>query len=172
MIDSFGIFNKANNIVKHIGTRNTLQIASELGIKIYYGDYQNLLGMYTYRWKQRIILLNNNLDDYLRQMVLAHEIGHDTYHRDLAETGLKEFTLFNMKNDTEYVANAFASHLLLDNDMVLELAMDGYDIVQIAGILNSDINLLLIKMQEMNKMGYNFNVPCHPERNFLKKIKV
>ncbi|WP_223376551.1 ImmA/IrrE family metallo-endopeptidase [Schnuerera sp. xch1] len=171
MIDSFGIFNKANNIVKHIGTRNTLQIASELGIKIYYGDYQDLLGMYTYRWKQRIVLLNNNLDDYLRQMVLAHEIGHDTYHRDLAETGLKEFTLFNMKNDTEYVANAFASHLLLDNNEVFELAVDGYDIVQIASFLNSDIKLLLIKMQEMNKMGYNFNVPCHPERNFLKNIK-
>lgn len=172
MIDSFGIFKKANNIVKHTGTRNTLQIASELGIKIYYGDYHDLLGMYTYRWKQRIVLLNNNLDDYLRHMVLAHEIGHDTYHRDLAETGLKEFTLFNMKNDTEYVANAFAAHLLLDNDEVLELARDGYDIVQIAGILNSDINLLLIKMQEMNKMGYNFNVPHHPERNFFKKIKV
>ncbi|MBZ2174359.1 ImmA/IrrE family metallo-endopeptidase [Schnuerera sp. xch1] len=171
LIDSFGIFNKANNIVKHIGTRNTLQIASELGIKIYYGDYQDLLGMYTYRWKQRIVLLNNNLDDYLRQMVLAHEIGHDTYHRDLAETGLKEFTLFNMKNDTEYVANAFASHLLLDNNEVFELAVDGYDIVQIASFLNSDIKLLLIKMQEMNKMGYNFNVPCHPERNFLKNIK-
>ncbi|WP_333657471.1 hypothetical protein [Tissierella praeacuta] len=61
--------------------------------------------------------------------------------------------------------------MLLDNDRVFELAMDGYDIVQIAGILNSDINLLLIKMQEMNKMGYNFNVPCYPERNFFKKIK-
>lgn len=105
-------------------------------------------------------------------MVLAHEIGHDIYHRDLAKNGLKEFTLFNMKNDTEYVANAFAAHLLLDNDEVLELARDGYDVVQIAGMLNSDINLLLIKMQEMNNMGYNFNVPCHPERNFLKKIKV
>lgn len=171
MIDSFGIYKKANSIVNHTGTRDALKIASEIGIKIYYGDYQDLLGMYTYRWKQRIILLNNNLDDYLRQMVLGHEIGHDIYHRDLAETGLKEFTLFNMKNDTEYVANAFAAHLLLDNDRVLKLAMDGYDIVQIASILNSNINLLLIKMQEMNKMGYNFSVPSHPESNFLKNIK-
>lgn len=172
MIDSFGIFNKANNIVKQTGTKNTLQIASELGIKIYYGDYQDLLGMYTYRWKQRIVLLNNSLDNYLCQMVLAHEIGHDTYHRDLAETGLKEFTLFNMKNDTEYVANAFAAHLLLDNDEVLELARDGYDPAQIASVLNSDTNLMLIKLYEMNRMGYNFNIPCHPERNFFKKIKV
>ena len=172
MIDSFGIYKKANSIVKRIGTRNTLQIAGELGIKVYYENYQDLLGMYTYRWKHRIIFLNNNLDDYMLQIVLGHEIGHDTYHRDLAVTGLKEFTLFNMKNDTEYVANAFAAHLLLDNDEVLELARDGYDIVQIASILHSDINLLLIKMLEMNKMGYNFNVPCSPESDFFKKIKV
>lgn len=172
MIDSFGIYKKADSFVRSVGTRNALQIASELGIKVYYQDFKDLLGMYTCRWKHRIIVLNNNLDDSLRQMVLAHEIGHDTYHRDLAVGGLKEFTLFNMKNDTEYIANAFAAHLLLDNDTVLELARDGYDIVQIAGILNSDINLLLIKMQEMNKMGYNFNVPCRPESDFFKKIKV
>ena len=29
-----------------------------------------------------------------------------------------------------------------------------------------------IKMQEMNKMGYNFNVPCSPESDFFKKIRV
>lgn len=93
-------------------------------------------------------------------------------HRTLATTSLKEFTLFNMKNDTEYVANAFGAHLLLDNDEVLELTRDGYDIVQIASILHSDINLLLIKMLEMNKMGYNFNVSCSPESDFFRKIKV
>lgn len=170
MIDSFGIYKKADNIIKTIGSRDTLLIAKELGIKIYYQDFKDLLGMYTYRWKHRIIILNNNLDHHWVQMVVGHEIGHDAYHRDLAETGLKEFTLFNMKNDTEYVANAFAAHLLLDNDEVLELAMDGYDIVQIAGILNSDINLMIIKMLEMNKMGYSFNISCRPDRNIFKKL--
>ena len=128
--------------------------------------------MYTCRWKHRIIVLNKKLDHHWVQMVVGHEIGHDAYHRHLATTGLKEFTLFNMKNNTEYVANAFAAHLLLDNDELLELAMDGYDIVQIAGVLNSDINLMIIKMLEMNKMGFNFNLPCRPENDFLKKIKV
>ena len=114
----------------------------------------------------------NSIAKHMLQMVLAHEIGHDTYPRDLARRGLQEFTLFHMKNDTEYVANAFGAHLLLDNDEVLELARSGCDVVQIAKTLNSDINLLLIKMQEMNKMGYNFNVPCSPESDFFKKIRV
>lgn len=172
MIDSFGIYKKADNIIKSVGSRDSLLIAKELGIKIYYQDFKDLLGMYTCRWKHRIIVLNNKLDHHWVQMVVGHEIGHDAYHRHLATTGLKEFTLFNMKNNTEYVANAFAAHLLLDNDEVLELAMDGYDIVQIAGVLNSDINLMIIKMLEMNKMGFNFNLPCRPENDFLKKIKV
>ncbi len=97
LIDSFGIYKKANSLVKRIGTRDTRQIASELGIKIYYENYDDLLGMYTYRWKQRMIFLNNNLDDPMRQMVLAHEIGHDIFHRNLASDGLKEFELFDMK---------------------------------------------------------------------------
>jgi len=172
LIDSFRIYKKANALVKRIGTRDTRQIANELGIKIYYESYDDLLGMYTYRWKQRIIFINNNLDEHMRQMVLAHEIGHDIFHRNLASNGLKEFELFDMKNTTEYEANIFGSHLLIDNDEVLALARDGYDIVQISSMLNSHINLLLIKMQEMNKMGYDFNVPYRPEGDFLKKIKV
>ncbi|WP_353096840.1 ImmA/IrrE family metallo-endopeptidase [Tissierella praeacuta] len=89
MIDSFQIFNKADSIVKKVGTRDPLAIANELGIKIYYGDYKELLGMYTYLWKQRIVLLNNSLDDYWRHMVLAHEIGHDIYHRNLLKIVLR-----------------------------------------------------------------------------------
>lgn len=170
MIDSFGIYKKAEQLIRKSGTNNVLQIASHLGIKLYYENYDNLLGMYTCRWKHRIIFLNNNLEDHMLQMVLAHEIGHDIFHRDLASEGLKEFTLFNLKNITEYEANVFAAHILLKNDEVLSLTRDGYDVAQIARTLNSHINLLLIKMQEMNKMGFEVNVPFRPRSNFLKDI--
>ena len=170
MIDSFGIYKKAELLIRKSGTNNVLQIANNLGIKLYYENYEKLLGMYTCRWKHRIIFLNNNLEDYMLQMVLAHEIGHDILHRDLASEGLKEFTLFNLKNITEYEANAFAAHILLKNEDILTLARDGYDVAQIASALNSHINLLLIKMQEMNKMGFDFNVPYHPRNNFLKNV--
>ncbi|HBB27878.1 MAG TPA: toxin [Clostridiales bacterium] len=172
LIDSLEIFKKAEQLIQKAGTNNVMKIASYLGVKLYYGNYDNLLGMYTYKWKHRMIFLNSNLEDYMLQMVLAHEIGHDIFHRNLASNGLKEFELFDMKNTTEYEANIFGSHLLIDNDEVLALARDGYDIVQISSMLNSHINLLLIKMQEMNKMGYDFNVPYRPESDFLKKIKV
>jgi len=170
LIDSFGIYRKAEQLVQKSATNNVLQIASDLGVKLYYGNYDNLLGMYTCKWKHRMIFLNNNLEDHMLQMVLAHEIGHDIFHKDLASEGLKEFALFNLKNITEYEANAFAAHILLKNEEVLNFVRDGYDVAQIASTLNSNINLLLIKMQEMNKMGFDFNVPYRPCINFFRDV--
>jgi Zn-dependent peptidase ImmA (M78 family) len=170
LIDSFKIFKKAEQLIQKTGTNNVMQIPSRLGIKLYYENYDNLLGMYTCRWKHRMIFLNNNLEDHMLQMVLAHEIGHDIFHRDLASEGLKEFALFNLKNITEYEANAFAAHILLKNEEVLNFVRDGYDVAQIASTLNSNINLLLIKMQEMNKMGFDFNVPYRPCSNVFRDV--
>lgn len=172
MVNSNEIYKKVELLKRKCGSRKVPQIAQRLDIKIYYNSFDNLLGMYTCQWKQRIILLNNNLNEHMHNIVLAHEIGHDHLHRKLATAGLKEFNLFDMRSITEYEANVFASHLLLENDEVYELAMDGYNIEQIACMLNSHINLLLIKMQEMNRLGYDFRLPDHPRGDFLRKVKI
>ena len=128
------------------------KIAKDIGIWIFdEPSFQDLLGMYTFRWNHRLIFLNPRMEHYLRQMVIAHELGHDAEHRDRAKEskdGLKEFTLFQMKDTTEYEANAFASHILLDNEEVYDLARSGYDVVQIAQQMGSDINLMLIKCRK------------------------
>lgn len=99
-----------------------MALAQELGIHVEFADdYKNLLGMYFNRWHHRFIFLNSRLDEDWLPMVLAHEIGHDQLHRELAKTGLQEFELFRMSSRTEYEANAFAAHLLLDNDEVYRL---------------------------------------------------
>lgn len=167
MINSFEIYKKATQLVQKTGTNDAVQIAAELGIKLYYNNYENMLGMYTYRWKHRFIFLNNNLDSNMLQMVLAHELGHDIFHRNLASNGLQEFALFDIRSITEYEANAFAAHVLLENEDVLFLARAGNDVAQIASNLNAHINLLLIKMQEMNRMGFDFNVPYRAQGNFF-----
>lgn len=174
MIDSIGIYEKANALVQRSETRNALKIARNLDILVQYVDnFDELLGMYTYKWKKSIILLNSRLDEYMLQMVAAHEIGHDLLHRDLAKENksMQEFVLFNIRDNTEYEANAFAAHLLLDNEEVYEMAREGYDVVQISKSLNTNINLMLIKMQEMNKLGYSFNLPAHPDAKFFRKVK-
>ena len=83
-IHSEEIYQKAKKILHRCGTRDSLQIAQDLGIYLHFiDDFKDLLGMYTYQQKERHILLNANMDDILTQMVCAHEIGmiHCTENR-------------------------------------------------------------------------------------------
>ena len=172
-MDSYSVFKQENSLVRQCGTRDPLRIAKEIGIKIYYEDaFTDLLGMYTFRWNHRMMFLNPKMDTRLRQMVAAHEIGHDCRHRDLAKGGaLQEFVLFNMKDTTEYEANAFASHILLDSDQVYSLTREGYDVVQLSQMLGSNVNLMLIKLQELNHLDYHFKIPYTPDSRFFRNIK-
>ena len=173
-MDSYGIYKQANDLVRQCGTHDPEQITKELGIMVLYEDnLDDLLGMYTYRWKHRIMILNPRLEAYLKRMVIAHELGHDQRHRDIAKAGqpLKEFSLFRMTDITEYEANAFASHILLDNEEVYSLAKEGYDCPSIAQMMGTDINLMLIKLQEMNKLGYDFRIGMDADPRFFRKIK-
>lgn len=74
-----------------------------------------------------------------------------------------------MKDTTEYEANAFASQILLENDEVYTLAKQGYDVVTIAQMLGADINLMLIKLQEMNRLEYEFKIPMQGGSLFFQE---
>ena len=172
MINSLDIYNEANTLVNLCGTRDTLKIAQEIGIKVGFShEFNDLLGLYTYKWKHRIILLNDKLDEYMLQMVCGHELGHDARHREYAKSdGLKEFVLFNMTDRTEYEANAFCSHILLDDKEVCSLAHQGYDVIQMSKICCTNVNLMLIKLQEMNAIGYDYRIPFNADNRFFRKI--
>lgn len=174
LIRSEEIYKKANRIVKTCGTRDTLRIAKELRIYVHFLDgLEELLGMYTYRHKERHILLNSHMEELVLQMVCGHEIGHDCLHRSLAkaQNALPEFVLFDMRTKHEYEANAFASHLIIDDDELVYNLEQGYDVVQLSAIMGTNINLMLIKLNEMNRMGWRLNLPCVPHSDFLRKIR-
>jgi len=86
--------------------------------------------------------------------------------------GLQEFTLFDMRNEMEYEANAFVAHLRIDSEELLELVGHGYDVVQLSSILETNVNLILIKLNELNRMGLQFNLPYIPCSDFLKNVTV
>ncbi len=174
IIRSEEIYQKATSIVRSCGTRNTLKIARELGIYVdFIDDFDNLLGMYTYRHKERHILLNSKMEDMTMQMVCGHEIGHDIFHRDLAKgnNAMPEFVLFDMRTRHEYEANAFAAHLRIDDDELIEYLREGYDVVQLSSMMSTNINLMLIKLNEMNRMGWRLNLPYVPHSDFLKNVR-
>lgn len=86
--------------------------------------------------------------------------------------GLQEFTLFDMRSEMEYEANAFAAHLRIDSEELLELAGRGYDVVQLSSIMGTNVNLVLIKLNELNRMGLRLDLPYVPRSDFLKNVTV
>lgn len=172
-MDSGQVAKKAREIIRRYNTRDMYCIAKSLGIHVDFSDeFKNLLGMYFSRWRNRFIVLNNRLDEVWSNMVLAHEIGHDQLHRKLASKGLQEFELFSIKSRTEYEANAFAAHLLLDSDEVYSLLKEENDVYRVAQEMNCCVNLLSIKLSEMSAIGYDISYKEGVDSQFFKKIRV
>lgn len=158
------------NLVKRCNSRNPFEIAENIGVKLMFvNDMQKLKGAYRIIKRNRWIFINSNLPIETQKIVCAHELGHDQLHRPYAKgDGLLEFELYNMANRREYEANVVAAEILLPNKDILELIYNyQYDAEQIAKKLNSDINLVAIKIATLNQKGYNFNQIEH-KNDFLK----
>ena len=149
------IYDSVQSKIKKSRTRNPFTIAEDNGIMLIFDSNLNKMkGMYTIIKRNRIIIINDNMPERMQQIVCAHELGHDALHRQFAKDGgLREFMLYDMKSRPEYEANMYAADLLLDDEEVMELAKDGYDMQQVAGMLNTDINLIGLKMASMNYRG-------------------
>lgn len=160
-----------DNLKHKCKSADPFEIADMLGIMVMLrDDFKKLCGIYAVIKRKRVIILNRNLPENQLKIVLAHEIGHDLLHRDMAKnTALQEFMLYDMSARPEYEANMFAADLLLDDDEVYELAsLYGYDMEQIASKLGADINLIGIKIGNMNYRGYELNSGLPFKNNFLQ----
>lgn len=148
-----------NDLVKRCGTRDPFRIAMELGITVL-DDCDNfgpLKGMYRIIKRNRFIFLNKDLSPEMKRIVCAHELGHDQLHRHLATSaGLQEFSLYDMRTKPEYEANIVAAEILLDTNEVLEYIYNyGYTSEQIARAMNTDINLVALKIAHLAETGYD-----------------
>ena len=171
LLGSEHIKEEADCLVHHHGTRDPFQIAKALGIHVIFDyDFQELKGMYKVILQSRFIFINGNMSSRDKRTVCAHELGHDRFHQHFAKSGiLQEFMLYDMKSRMEYEANIFAAEFLIDDDDVLELVKEEQDICYIAGEMDEDMNLVLIKIDEMRKRGYDLRVPYRPQSDFLSR---
>ena len=169
-VETSEIVKKANQIHRRCGTRDPYKIARELGIEIMECPFESQRGAYKVIKRNRFIFLKQDLHPVMKQIVLLHEIGHDTLHRKEATKGggLQEFEIFNMwDNRMEYEANIFASQLALDEDEFIDYCKRGYDVQQIARAMNSDINLVALKVDTLISQGYRLR-PQEHRNDFLK----
>ncbi len=164
---------KAEQLIRKYHTRDPFQLARRLGIQVKYINTKQQKGFCRIILKQRFIFINRNMSEQMQRMACAHELGHLLLHRPLLneKQWLLEMELFDIRNETEYEANVFAADLLIDEKELTELSLRGYDMISAASAMDVNVNLLMIRLLEMQKEGKNINVPFRPENSFLGTVK-
>lgn len=160
------IIKKASRLIREHGTRDPYALVSDLGITIIEKDFTEQKGAYVHLERNSYIFLKRDLPEPMKSIVILHEIGHDRLHRDISKT-FKEFSLFDTTNNTmEFEANLFASQIMIPDKEFIDYLKQGFSAAQIAASMNTDINLIAIKADDMKRRGYDLRIPDH-KRNFL-----
>ena len=123
------IESEAKALAAKYGSRDPFEIARGEGIAVYFReDFTKLKGMYKVILRRRCIFINSGLSQEEMRYICAHELGHFVLHSEIAKNAsLRDFQVFNMQRKTEYEANVFAAHLLIDEDRAFELLRAGYN---------------------------------------------
>ena len=150
------IFDDVKKLIKKYDSRNPKEILIQRGVNIIaFKENTKLLGMYKIIKRNSFVFYNPFVDKRIQNMVFAHELGHDLYHKDMAKNeNLIEYELFDINSEMELCANIFAAHLLLDEKEL---------------IYNVNVNLMIFKLNEMHRMGMNIKKE-EADPNFFKDI--
>ena len=152
---------EANKLFRQYGTRDPELLARELDIAIMPCAFARQKGVYKVIERCRFIFIKADLNPVMYNIVLLYEKWHDMLHREQAVRagGFQEFNIFDMSDRRmEYEANIFAAQISLPDEEILEYIWQGYDVGQIAGTMYSDINLVALKVAELNRQGYSFRL--------------
>ena len=99
----------------------------------------------------------------------AHELGHAILHRAVLQKNyIKEYEIFNVRTKLEEEANAFAAGIRIDINQMRELFNSKLTLLQVASAMHVNINLLIYKLDEYRKKGYQ--IPVIPKTNFMGHI--
>ena len=135
-----------------------------------YCSFKAQRGAYKVIMRNRFMFVKDDLHPVMENIVLLHELGHDSLHRDEATKvgGFEEFNIFDIRDSRmEYEANIFATQIALPDDDFLELAEQGYNVQQIASAMHSDVNLVALKADTLISQGYRLR-PQEYKNRFLK----
>lgn len=147
--------------------RDIFDTAENAGAVVWFRELGSLKGFYVCENGKRYIIINSAMNKLLRRTVCAHELGHDTLHRELAAGGLRENSLFLSSNKTEREANLFAAEMLLTDDETLSVLEYSQTLDDAAFELAVLPEILSFKLELLNFKGYSFNIQA-ASSDFLK----
>jgi hypothetical protein len=108
---------KVSLIVDTYKTRNPKDLAKKNKITVMYRDLGEIKGFFRDVLGKKFIAINENMSDFMINMILAHELGHyflhSKDHDDLVD--IKD-SFLNFDSVYEKEANQFAAYLLFSED--------------------------------------------------------
>lgn len=165
------IYNETLDLINNHKTRDPRQILEERNVHlIAFKKNTKLLGMYKIIKGISFVFYNPFVDERIQNMVFAHELGHDMFHKDQATEDLIEYELFDITSEMELEANIFAAHLLLDEDLLMDDIREGYTYNQLAAMYDVNVNLMIFKLNEMHRMGMPIRSETPSESTFFRDI--
>lgn len=139
---------RVKNLVKKYGTRDPFLLASYLNLNVKFLEYSdNTKGYYIKVGKNKFIIINSNLTEEEKRIVLAHEIGHAVMHSSKEIHFLRENTLFP-KGRHENEANKFAAELLIDLNSIDKCYIEELSLEQLARFMMVPKELIELKFQK------------------------
>lgn len=129
------------DLVERFGTRDPYRIAESLGFYIQEGPLGKIFGCHLNIDGRKFIYVNSDAPYNIKQIVVAHELGHATMHQE----GYYFFTWGDdfYRNKAEIEAHTFAVELLVPDQFIID--HEGYTISQLARLTGYTERLLSFK---------------------------
>lgn len=147
------MFETVRAVIEANGTNAPDEILSADGVKIFLLPMSGLRGIYKTLHDIPMVFVDSGLDERQKRFVLAHELAHHLFHRDLNRVFLERCTF--MKTDCyEREAELFAACLLCP--FPEEYIFEGEtvsDLAHRAGFSEDVAKLYLSEYCKFNKLG-------------------
>lgn len=98
-------------------TTNPFLLSNALGITIFFEELGSINGYYNKQLRMKQIHINCNLDEHLKHLTCAHELGHSLLHPKINTIFLSKNTLLSV-DKIEMEANKFAVELLITDELI------------------------------------------------------
>lgn len=134
---------RVKNLIKRYKTNDPFKLCNYLGIIVIFADLGDIKGYSVKRLRKKLICINENLSDFAKKLVCAHELGHCLYHQLDDITFLINNTKVIRKSYLEEEANQFAVELLYDEHL-----NEGYEIPDINIKIIEELKLLIKKYRK------------------------
>lgn len=166
------IYDETQKLIRKYKTRDPFKIMDNMHVIVgESSSFQKLKGFCFMSCKTIYVKISSFLSEEEKQIVAAHELGHIILHRtQLKMAPMKDDTLYNMQDNTEYQANLFAADLLLSDADIADMAHnEDLDYFSLCSTLNSTPELMSFKLYSLTKRGQAYHMPMEIQSNFLAK---